>query len=48
VFRSYRWVGGVRCLRCGSGRVVRDGRLRERVTHSKKEYAREDVYKQLR
>jgi len=26
-FRSYRWVDGFRCPRCGSGRVVRHGRL---------------------
>jgi len=25
--RSYRWVNGVRCPRCGSCRVIRHGRL---------------------
>jgi len=44
LFMGVRWVGALCCPRCGSGRVVRNGRLRERVNHSENEYAREDVH----
>jgi len=43
-FRSYRWGGGARCLRCFSGMVMMHGRLHERVNHSEMEYARGDVH----